>query len=135
MSTIIYTDGSCSPNPGNGGWAAIIFPPDGNRYTIYGGERDTTNNRMELTAVIKALERIDDKSVVIYTDSHLIIKCAMAEWKMKKNLDLWKQLIPLIQRNVKWEYIRGHSDNPINDEVDNLANMGRVMAPTQDQHE
>ena len=132
---IIYTDGSCLTNPGNGGWAAIISQ-DGKIKKITGSEKNTTNNRMELLAPINALKQIDAKSKIeIFTDSQYV-KLGITEWINKwvsnnwqtakkedvKNKDLWVELYNLNQSlNVKWNWVKAHAGDPINEEVDMLA--------------
>jgi ribonuclease HI len=131
----IYTDGSCLTNPGNGGWAAIINK-DGEISKISGNEKDTTNNRMELLAPINALKNMDSKSQIkIYTDSQYV-KLGITEWVNKwvtnnwktskkedvKNKDLWIELYVLNKSlNVKWNWVKAHAGNPMNEEVDLLA--------------
>ena len=131
----IYTDGSCLTNPGNGGWAAIINN-DGNIKKISGSEKETTNNRMELLAPINALKEIDSNTqVIIFTDSQYV-KLAITEWINKwitnnwqtskkedvKNKDLWIELYNLNKSlNVKWNWVKGHAGNSMNEEVDLLA--------------
>ena len=131
----IYTDGSCLTNPGNGGWAAIINK-DGNITKISGSEKDTTNNRMELLAPINALRDLDSNSQIeIYTDSQYV-KLGITEWINKwvtnnwktskkedvKNKDLWILLYDLNKSlNVKWNWVKAHAGNPMNEEVDLLA--------------
>ena len=131
----IYTDGSCLTNPGNGGWAAIINQ-DGKIKKITGSEKNTTNNRMELLAPINALKQIDAKSKIeIFTDSQYV-KLGITEWINKwvsnnwqtakkedvKNKDLWVELYNLNQSlNVKWNWVKAHAGDPINEEVDMLA--------------
>ena len=142
MKIKIYTDGACVGNPGPGGWAAIIVTEKG-KNEIFGGEKLTTNNRMELTATIKALEYCDEKDekqlslvqIEIYTDSNYvkdgitvwINKWEKNNWKTAdkknvKNVDLWKKLKELIKINkVDWYWIKGHSKDPMNDLADELA--------------
>ncbi len=131
----IYTDGSCLENPGNGGWAAIINI-NGNMRKISGGEKNTTNNRMELMATINALKNVDsDEEINIYTDSQYV-KLGITEWinnwvknnwktskkEDVKNKDLWTELYNLNKTlNVKWVWIKAHAGNPFNEEVDLLA--------------
>ena len=131
----IYTDGSCLTNPGNGGWAAIINK-DGEITKISGSEKNTTNNRMELLAPISALKNIDaDLQIEIYTDSQYV-KLGITEWINKwlinnwqtskkedvKNKDLWIELYDLNKSlNVKWNWVKAHAGNPMNEEVDLLA--------------
>ena len=131
----IYTDGSCIGNPGKGGWAAIIFKS--NEKKILKGSKDkTTNNQMELTATIKALEYISTKDKIqIYTDSKYV-KQGITEWITKwkingwknskkeevKNKDLWLELDKLTSKNsIEWVWVKAHSDNDLNNEVDLLA--------------
>lgn len=105
----IYTDGSCIGNPGRGGWAFIaIFPDCEIHYS--GREEDTTNNKMELTAVIQALETFPTtKEILIYTDSQYVIKCATGEYQRKKNLELWERYEKSRKgRIIKYEWVRGH---------------------------
>ena len=135
----IYTDGACKGNPGPGGWGALIIY-DGVAKEIYGGEKDTTNNRMELSAVIEALKVIDNKMcpLSVYTDSTYVLK-GMSEWlkgwksnnwkssnkKSVKNKDLWVILDSLATTHkIKWVWVKGHSGHPENDRADFLANMG-----------
>ena len=131
----IYTDGSCLENPGNGGWAAIINN-DGKIKKISGSEKDTTNNRMELKAPINALKDISSEDEIhIYTDSQYV-KLGITEWinawvknnwktskkEEVKNKDLWTELYNLNKSlNVKWNWIKAHAGNPLNEEVDLLA--------------
>ena len=131
----IYTDGSCIGNPGKGGWAAIIFM--NNEKKILKGSKDlTTNNQMELTATIKALKYISTKDKIqIYTDSKYV-KQGITEWITKwkingwktskkeevKNKDLWLELDNLTSKNsIEWVWVKAHSDNDLNNEVDLLA--------------
>ena len=131
----IYTDGSCIKNPGNGGWAAIIND-NGNIKKISGKEKNTTNNRMELLAPINALKGIESKDEIeIYTDSKYV-KLGITEWihnwiknnwltskkENVKNKDLWLELYSLNKSlKVKWNWIKAHAGNPLNEEVDLLA--------------
>ena len=131
----IYTDGSCLTNPGSGGWAAII-KNDGNIKKISGSEKETTNNRMELLAPINALKEIDSNTqVIIFTDSQYV-KLGITEWINKwitnnwqtskkedvKNKDLWIELYNLNKSlDVKWNWVKAHAGNPMNEEVDLLA--------------
>ena len=131
----IYTDGSCLSNPGNGGWAAIINI-NGEIKKISGNEKNTTNNRMELMAPINALKNINSKDPIeIFTDSKYVKKgitewintWVLNNWKTSKkenvkNKDLWLELHKLNQSlNVKWNWVKGHAGNPLNEEVDMLA--------------
>ena len=138
----IYTDGACVGNPGPGGWAAIIIFKN-EKKELFGGERITTNNRMELTAAIKALEYCKEqekkqsplKNLKIFTDSSYLkegITVWVNNWeknnwkttdkKNVKNIDLWKKLKDLSKSNqIEWCWIKGHSGNPMNDLADKLA--------------
>ena len=142
MKIKIYTDGACVGNPGPGGWAAIICL-ENYKKEIFGGEKLTTNNRMELMATIKALEycknqidkSVTSKNIEIYTDS-TYVKEGITSWiknweknnwrtsnkKVVKNIDLWKILKNLSESHkIKWEWIKSHSNHPMNDLVDKLA--------------
>ena len=136
MKYIIYTDGACSGNPGPGGWGAVIFDGREKQNNISGKVKETTNNRMELTAPIMALKNIKSKSeITIYTDS-TYVKNGITEWIKKwekngwknsnkkpvKNKDLWIKLNQLCQNNkVIWKWIKGHSNNKYNILADKLA--------------
>jgi len=132
---IIYTDGSCLGNPGRGGWAAIIIEPSGER-KITGSEKVTTNNRMELMAVIKALKEIEVNSqIILFSDSKYVIDGItkwVKNWKINdwqttskkkiKNLDLWKDLDKQASKfKITWNWVKGHSTNEYNNKVDRLA--------------
>ena len=132
---VIYTDGSCTGNPGPGGYAAIIDEA-GERREITGAERQTTNNRMELMAVIKALASIDEPSIVrVVTDSQYVakgMKSWIHGWRRKgwktasgapvKNRDLWEELDRLANKHrMSWEWVRGHDGHPENERADTLA--------------
>ena len=135
MKLKIYTDGACSGNPGKGGWAAIILD-DTNQSCISGSESNTTNNRMELVAPIMALKKIKKKSeIIIFTDSKYVkdgITDWIKKWKVNKwknsnknpvkNKDLWIMLDKLEnKKKIKWEWVKGHSSNKLNDKVDKIA--------------
>ncbi|MBW8371771.1 MAG: ribonuclease HI [Thiobacillus sp.] len=138
----IYSDGACKGNPGAGGWGALLVT-DGHRKEICGGEANTTNNRMEMTAVIRALESLKRPSTVeVHTDSQYVQKGIsewMAGWKRRnwrtadgkpvKNQDLWLQLDALSQlHRIEWKWVRGHAGHPENERADALANQGVLQA-------
>lgn len=134
----IYSDGACRGNPGPGGWGALLRM-QGTEKEIFGGEAATTNNRMELTAVIRALEALKRPSRVrLYTDSQYVQK-GISEWigawkrrgwktadkKPVKNADLWQELDALnAMHEVKWNWVKGHAGHPENERADQLANRG-----------
>ena len=131
----IYTDGSCLGNPGNGGWAAIIID-DKKKIQIKGSRKDTTNNQMELLAPIKALKKIPKGSnVQIFTDSKYV-KSGITEWihnwkkngwktankQPVKNKELWTELdLMTSEFEIKWSWVKGHSSDKLNNEVDLIA--------------
>ena len=133
----IYTDGSCLGNPGAGGWAAVIVDENNRREEIFGGEEYTTNNRMELTAAIRALEKIStyDRAELFTDSSYLknaITKGWLANWKRKgwmtstsdsvRNKDLWLELDELLEtRAVNFNWVKGHAGNFYNERCDELA--------------
>ena len=130
----IYTDGACSGNPGKGGWAAVIIE-DENEKTISGSEMLTTNNRMELLAVINALKEVSSAKLDIYTDSKYVkngIESWIKNWKMNgwmttakqpvKNKDLWLELDTLVtKKEIEWKWVKGHSNDHYNTIVDEAA--------------
>lgn len=121
----IYTDGSCSPNPGKGGWGFIALLTDCELH-INGGDRHTTNNIMEMTAVIEALRYFDRmKKFHIYSDSLYVINCAQGKWQRKKNTDLWKKYDTYSKgKDIIFEWVKGHNGNHYNELVDKLAKEG-----------
>ncbi len=137
----LFTDGACSGNPGPGGWAFILRHPSSDaEIEGNGGERTTTNNRMELTAVIKGLERLTRPSLVhLYSDSQYVLKGLrewMAGWKRKgwktaakkpvKNVELWQRLDELkAQHELQFHWVEGHSGHPENERCDTLAVAAR----------
>jgi ribonuclease HI len=128
QTVVVYTDGACSGNPGAGGWAYRIEWPDGAIEEAAGAEPATTNNREELKAVREALRairaRIDGDSrwrIVVRTDSLGVINWLTRKWKRNKNLDLFPTIDPLVDSRVRFEHVRGHSGDPGNDRVDELA--------------
>ena len=118
----IYTDGSCLGNPGPGGWGAVI-EDDGAKRSIAGREDSTTNNRMEMTAVIKGLEAVPEQSeVTILSDSQYVVNTMTRNWKRNANQDLWAKLdAASANRRVTWKWVRGHAGDPGNEEADALA--------------
>lgn len=132
-SVDLYSDGACSGNPGPGGWAAIlIFGP--HKKEIYGYDPKTTNNRMEMTAVLMGLRALKEPCrVTVYSDSELVVKAFNNGWMEKwlktnfkqgnvKNIDLWKQILDeLKSHTVKWVWVKGHADNALNNRCDELA--------------
>lgn len=123
MKVQVFTDGSCLGNPGPGGWAALIHFED-KEYRIEGGEPYTTNNRMELTAVIEGLKYAAKKfpkaaEFFVHSDSAWVVNTMTKNWKRKKNLDLWEQLAPLlVGKQIKWQWVRGHSGHEENEDCD-----------------
>lgn len=134
----IYTDGACKGNPGPGGWGVVLRSGQHEK-ELWGGEKETTNNRMELTAVIRALEALKRPvSACIYTDSKYVQK-GISEWIHNwkrngwrtsakapvKNADLWEQLDKLVaQHKLEWIWVKGHAGDPGNEQADALANKG-----------
>jgi ribonuclease HI len=134
----IYTDGACRGNPGPGGWGALLLYGD-HRKTMHGGEPETTNNRMELTAAIEALNALKGaREVILHTDSKYVmdgITKWMPAWKKRgwktankkpvKNQDLWQLLDEAVSRHqIKWNWVRGHTGVDGNEQADALANRG-----------
>lgn len=134
----IYTDGACRGNPGPGGWGAVMRY-NGHERELYGGERETTNNRMELMAAIQALDALKRPCKVRLTTDSRYVQQGISEWlknwkqhnwktasrKPVKNVDLWKRLDALVSRHeVEWHWVRGHSGHPENERADQLANRG-----------
>ncbi len=119
----IYTDGSCLLNPGPGGWGALVTGEGGATAKLSGGERSTTNNRMEITAAIKALEAIPQgASAVLHSDSEYVVKTMTKGWKRNANKDLWERLeLAAALRNVEFRWVRGHAGHPGNEAADRLA--------------
>ncbi len=142
----IYTDGACRGNPGAGGWGALLRF-EGRERELYGGERATTNNRMELTAAIRALEALKRRcEVALYTDSQYLrqgITTWLADWKRRdwrtsdrkpvKNQDLWRELDALAAKHeIERHWVRGHAGHPENERADLLANRGIKELPGVD---
>ena len=135
---LIYADGACKGNPGPGGWG-VLLRRAGRETELFGGEAQTTNNRMELTAVIEGLRSLKERSRArVYTDSQYVQK-GISEWihawkrrgwltadkKPVKNVDLWKKLDEVARgHEVQWHWVRGHAGHPENERADALANKG-----------
>jgi ribonuclease HI len=141
-SVTVYTDGACSGNPGPGGWGAILMW-NGHEKELNGGEAHTTNNRMELTAAIAALESLRRPCTVdLYTDSEYLRNGIMswingwkrngwrtADKKPVKNVDLWQRLDAAMARHqVRWHWVRGHAGHDMNERADQLARDGLAAA-------
>jgi len=119
----LFTDGACKGNPGPGGWAAVVVDPSGAKTILSGGEAHTTNNRMELIAAIKGLESVPaNSSAILTSDSSYLVNTMTAGWKRKINNDLWTSLDRLsLSVNIKWEWVKGHSGHPENEEANDVA--------------
>ncbi|MBC7726614.1 MAG: ribonuclease HI [Microbacteriaceae bacterium] len=140
----IYTDGACKGNPGPGGWG-VLLKSGGTEKELFGGELETTNNRMELTAVIQALAALKRPChVILHADSQYVLKGItewLSGWKARgwktaarqpvKNVDLWQQLDDAVAHSghkIDWRWVRGHNGDPGNERADELANRGVEMA-------
>lgn len=134
----MFTDGACRGNPGPGGWGVLLRYGDNER-ELWGGERETTNNRMELMAAIKGLEALSRSCHVVLTTDSQYVRKGITEWikgwkakgwktaakKPVKNVDLWQQLDELVaSHDIEWHWVKGHSGHPGNERADELANRG-----------
>ncbi|HCY14508.1 MAG: ribonuclease HI [Curvibacter sp. GWA2_64_110] len=143
----IYTDGACKGNPGPGGWG-VLLKSGSTEKELFGGERETTNNRMELMAVIMALDALKRPChVFLHADSQYVLKGMtewLAGWKAKgwktaskqpvKNVDLWQRLDALVATSghkIEWRWVKGHNGDPGNERADELANRGVEQAMRQ----
>ena len=141
---IIHTDGACKGNPGPGGWGAVLQAGGGHEKELWGGEANTTNNRMELMAAIMALEALKRPcKVELHTDSKYVMQ-GITEWmrgwkargwltadkKPVKNADLWQRLdAARLRHDVKWRWVKGHAGHELNERADQLANRGVAGLP------
>ena len=134
----IYTDGACRGNPGPGGWGALLRAGKHEK-ELWGGEQHTTNNRMEMTAVIESLKALKKPSNVVLTTDSQYVRKGITEWvagwkkrnwmtaakKPVKNVELWKQIDDLAAAHtIEWKWVKGHSGHPDNERADQLANRG-----------
>jgi ribonuclease HI len=119
---LVYADGSCLGNPGPGGWGVVIVGRDGTR-EYSGSDPQTTNNRMELTAAIEGLRRLPAGArVLLRSDSQYLVKSINFGWKRNANVDLWKDLdVEIARRRVRFEWVKGHAGDQLNDRADRLA--------------
>ncbi|MGQ0709449.1 MAG: ribonuclease HI [Rhodoferax sp.] len=142
---VAFTDGACKGNPGPGGWGVLLRSANGAEKELFGGEPDTTNNRMEMMAVIQALSALRRPCTVdLHVDSQYVLKGVtewLKGWKAKgwitaskqpvKNADLWRQLDTLVHgrgHTVRWHWVKGHAGDPGNERADALANRGVARA-------
>lgn len=141
----IYTDGACRGNPGPGGWGALLRAGKHEK-ELWGGEHHTTNNRMEMTAVIESLKAMKRPSDIVLTTDSQYVRKGITEWiegwkrknwqtaarKPVKNADLWKEIDRLAAtHNIEWKWVKGHSGHAENERVDELANKGIDELPRE----
>ena len=126
--TEIYTDGAYSSSRNQGGWAFVVVQDNKIIHKEYDGLLNTTNNRMEIMGVLKALEWIKQNSISlpikIYTDSMYVVGTLTKNWKMKKNIDLWQILLPLVNKDIEYLHVKGHNGDKFNEECDKWAVFG-----------
>ena len=124
----IYTDGAYSSSRNQGGWAFVVVQDNKVIHKDYEGLLNTTNNRMEIMGMFKALEWVKQNSIPlpikIYTDSMYVIGTLTLNWKMKKNIDLWEKLLPLVNKDIQYLHVKGHDGNKFNEECDKWAVFG-----------
>src|SRR5712692_8105155 len=127
---VAYADGSCIGNPGPGGWGVLILEPDGSERELSGSDPSTTNNRMELTAVIEALRAVaPGVEVTVRSDSQYVVKTMTLGWKRRENVDLWQQLdAEVAQRKVNFEWVRGHAGDPHNERADRQRDLEPIRS-------
>jgi ribonuclease HI len=145
---VVYTDGACKGNPGPGGWGVLLRSADGTEKELFGGELGTTNNRMEMMAVIEALSALKRPcQITLHIDSQYVLKGItewLQGWKAKgwktaskqpvKNVDLWQRLDALVSgagHTIDWRWVKGHAGDPGNERADGLANRGVELALRQ----
>jgi len=131
---LVYADGSCEGNPGPGGWGVVIVTPNGT-HRLSGGDSQTTNNRMEIMAAIEALRALDPGvPVIVRSDSQYLVRTMNDGWRRTKNQDLWQQLDREVARHdVRFEWVRGHAGDALNEEADALAREAtRIAAKGRD---
>ncbi|MCC6612212.1 MAG: ribonuclease HI [Anaerolineae bacterium] len=146
QKVIIYTDGGCKPNPGAGGWAALLIY-GGAEKELYGYEAQTTNNRMELTAAVRALSALKRPTAVEFHTDSQYMRHGITDWIQKwrqngwrtaskkpvENQDLWMRLYDLTQEHtIDWKWVRGHAGNQYNERVDQLATRAREQRRSSD---
>ena len=133
MKAEIFTDGSCLGNPGPGGWA-FLSRINRKETRKQGGASYTTNNRMELTAVIEAFKWLQKEhpsatEITLFSDSSWVVNTMKANWKRKKNLDLWAELAPLLEgKKISWQWVRGHNGHKENEDCDGRATKEAAKA-------